>query len=73
MTDPWCQTCTHRETRYEQLYSRHSDWCRSPQVIAAHNRLARCIFERDGFDEKRTTPETRKCGPDHINYQWRDE
>jgi len=72
MTDTVCHICTYCEVIYDKDRAKHDQWCRSPQVIEAQGRIARCNFETDGFNETwRDTPEKRKCGKDHINYKER--
>ena len=68
MTDAFCQSCAHHETRFDKALGTHDLFCKSPQVMAHQNRYARCIFERDTYDERRGDGPKRKCGPNHLNY-----
>jgi len=74
MTDSICDMCAHSELVYDKDRNKHDRWCSSPQIIAASRYRTRCVFERDEYpgEHNRDTPETRKCGRDHLNFKMRD-
>jgi hypothetical protein len=62
--DILCRKCQHMRPDKDG-----SPWCYSPQLLRYQNgRGARCIFERDGFNEGRNTPEIHKCGRAADNF-----
>lgn len=59
-----CRDCKHMKPDDVD-----SSWCFSPQLAQYQQRATRAIFERDSFDEGRTGMDTRKCGPDGLNFE----
>jgi hypothetical protein len=65
-TDALCRDCAHMCPDGDG-----GRWCYAPQIIKAHGRGTRCIFERDNFFEtdRSHVNGTGKCGPHSLNFQ----